>query len=379
MKRVGFLFIIAFYFFTCSHLYADPVSHENQASYDGVTATLNVTVSSDVITIADSVVLNVEVVSPKGFVPHLPSFEEYGFSVNFNERSRRFRATDVSEIDKQSLEDGSVRYSQKFVLEPFLSGNYSILPIMISFDKTDDEPGKNLKKENVDPKDHLAVFSVIAEGFLIDVRRMPENRRELSDIFGQSDYHLDKLTKRERRPEDKSDAELKREEDHKLDEVKALSEKSFPWWIVWAILSAGIIFPIVWFFGRKKISQMINRAPVPAHEIAYKALNDLKEKHLLQHGHIQAFYYELSFILRIYIGNRFQIYAQNQTTEEFFYSLLKSNPFDQESENILREFSNHADEVKYSKYRPDIKKGELSFDIAKSFVDKTRKIEEDVK
>lgn len=376
MKHIVFIFVTLF-FFTAGYLHAAPVTHENQVAYDGAVAKINVTVSADSITISESIVLTVEVCSPKGYVPQMPSFEEYGFSTNFNERSRRFRATDVSELEQRALEDGSVQYSQQFTLEPFLSGNYSVLPIMISFFK-DENPKGTLNATSSEPDKRLPVFTVFAEGFRIDVNKMPESRRELSDIFGQSDYHLDKLTKRERRPEDQSDAELNQEEAHKLEEVKALSEKGFPWWIVWVILSLGCLFPMVWFFGRKKISQMIKGSPVPAHEIAYQAFEKLKKRNLLQSGQIKTFYYELSFILRIYIGNRFHIYAQNQTTEEFYTCLLKSNPFDPESENILREFSNHADEVKYSKYRPDIEKGEMSFNIARSFVDKTRIIEKDV-
>ena len=58
-------------------------------------------------------------------------------------------------------------------------------------------------------------------------------------------------------------------------------------------------------------------------------------------------------------------------------NLLKENPFDTESERILREFSEHSDTVKYSTYRPDIAKGASCFQIVKSFVDQTRVIEEE--
>lgn len=355
-------------------LHAAPVTHENRAEYEGKSAMVRVTVSSESITVAENLLFSVEVIVDKAFTPEMPPFESYGFSDNFYERSRRFRATDVSELKKEALKEGAVRYSQQFVLEPFLSGNYAILPVMISFYKELSEDGG--KEEPHGAEKAKPRFSIMAEGFRIDVKKMPEGKRALSEIFGQADLNLDRLLKRERRTEDKSDAELKREEDQKREEALALSEKRFPWWSVWTLIALGIIIPLIWIFGRKRINEMVRGKPAPAHEIAYKELSALKEKRLLEQGLVQEFYYGLSFILRSYIGNRFGIRAENQTTEEFFSTLLKSNPFDQESENILREFSTHADDVKYSRYRPDKEKGESSFAIAKSFVDRTRQIEE---
>ena len=78
-----------------------------------------------------------------------------------------------------------------------------------------------------------------------------------------------------------------------------------------------------------------------------------------------------------YIGNRFHIYAENQTTEEFFSALLVKNPFDHPTETILRKFSEHSDNVKYSLYRPGKETAEDSFKIAKSFVDTTKLTEEE--
>ena len=366
-----FIFVLILWIFSFNGvlLYADPVTHENKAEYDGKSALARVTVSSESMTVAESLLLTVEVIVDKALTPEMPSFESYGFSDNFYERSRRFRATDVSEVKKEVLQGGEqIRYSQQFVLEPFLSGDYAILPIMISIYSESPEASNKGRTHSL--------FSVITEGFRIDVKKMPEGKSSLSDIFGQADLNLERLLKRERRAEDKSDAELKREEEQKREESMALSKREFPWWSVWTLLAIGLIIPLIWILGRKRITELVRGKPVPAHEVAWKALSDLKEKRLLEQGLIQEFYYELSYILRSYIGNRFGIHADKQTTEEFFSTLLQSNPFEKDSEDILREFSSHADDVKYSRYRPDKEKGEMSYLIAKSFVDKTRQIEE---
>ena len=45
-------------------------------------------------------------------------------------------------------------------------------------------------------------------------------------------------------------------------------------------------------------------------------------------------------------------------------------------EETLRTFSDHADTVKYSLFRPDPEKADDSFGIARTFVDNTRQAEE---
>jgi len=57
--------------------------------------------------------------------------------------------------------------------------------------------------------------------------------------------------------------------------------------------------------------------------------------------------------------------------------LLESNPFDKSSEEILHTFSDFADTVKYSLYRPDGKVAEQSYNTAKSFVDDTKLTQEE--
>ena len=356
---------------------ASPITHENTATYKGVTAHARATVSSDAITIADSIELVVTVTAPREFIPQLPSFDAYGFSTDYNERSKRFRATDVSEIETQTRDDGSVQYTQRFVLEPFLSGNYAVLPMMISFVDAETPPSPKTDDSHSLRSVSPPAFTLMLEGFRIQVDKMAEARREPADIFGQADYQLETLVKRERRKEDQSDAELKREEEHELEEVRVFKERSFPWWMVWTTLVIAVAAPLIWVLSRKKIARIMAGKSLPAHEIAYKALEDLKAENLLGQGKIKEYYYALSYILRTYIGNRFGITAQNQTTEEFFLNLLKENPFDDESERVLRTFSEHSDSVKYSTYRPDIEKGASSFTIVKSFVDQTRLIEEE--
>jgi hypothetical protein len=371
--------VILIYIWGSISVFASPVEKTGFKDYEGVKGTVKVTVSEDKITIADSISLKVEVSSSKGCIARFPAFAEFGFSTDFNERSHRFRVTNVTEVEKTLMNDGSTLFSQEFTLEPWLSGNYSILPLMVPFFKEKSEDTLNNKKDKKtgEKKDErkIPAFNVMTDGMRIKVEPLTEMRKELSDLYGQSDYKLEKLTKRVRRKEDKSDEELLREQEEENETIAALKKNRFPWWIVWVVLIMPLIVLFVRYIWKGRISKIFDAKSKPADEIAYKAFAKLRGKNLPGKGKIKEFYYELSYILRNYIGNRFGIYAVNQTTEEFFTHLIESNPFDKEAEDILRTFSDNADTVKYSLYRPEVKATDQSFQTAKSFVDKTRAVD----
>ena len=65
---------------------------------------------------------------------------------------------------------------------------------------------------------------------------------------------MEKLKKRVRRKEDKSDNELKTEQEQEKEAAIALQKRKFPWWILWLFLAVFIISPLVLIFGRKNDS-----------------------------------------------------------------------------------------------------------------------------
>lgn len=110
----------------------------------------------------------------------------------------------------------------------------------------------------------------------------------------------------------------------------------------------------------------------PAHEIAYEALEELKKKDFLKNGKIKEFYIELSFIVRHYLENRFNIRAPEMTTEEFLISVKGSGVLSHEHKNLLRDFLSHCDLVKFATYHPPEKEVELSLQAAERLIDQTK-------
>ena len=354
-------------------VWAEPVSREAKKEHDGVTGSVRVLVDAGSISVSESLTMTVEVTIPAGYNAELPVFSDYGFALDFSDRSSRFRPTDVG-VEKTALQpDGSTIKHQSFTLEPWLSGDYSIPPLMIGFFKDTGEEA-NSNDELAAMIGPIPDFSVITNAVRVKVEPLAEGRRALVDIYQQSDYKQKVLKKRVRRQEDKSEEELKREEDHQQQAAMALTQRSFPWWLLWTVLGVSAVAAGIWFFGRRRIAELLSPGRRHAHEIAYAALAELASKNLPENGKVKEFYYELSYILREYLGNRYQLFAVNQSTEEFLQSLTANNPFDASAEGTLRDFAELADTVKYSRHRPDSTVAEKSFGVAQSFVDTTKQL-----
>jgi hypothetical protein len=358
--------------------YAGPIEKNSEKETPGIASgavsKLTVRVNGSEISVAESLDLTIEVIEPAGVTAELPSFNELGFATDFTERSQRFRVTDISELVREKQADGSNILTQHYTLEPFLSGDYAILPIMVTFHNSDQETDVSQLSKWRTP-----LLSLMTDGIRVKVTPLPADRRDLSDLLGQVDLEQANLLDKERRTENKSDQELRREEEEKNETASALKERRFPWWIIWVLLFIIAAVPIGWYLGRKKIKKFLAKKRIPPHLEALSAFDELKKRGLLQKGMIKEFYYELSYILRRYIGGRFNISADKQTTEEFFQQLLKNNPFDKMAEQILRDFAELADTVKYSLFRPDSHLGDESFQIAKSFVNNTKPSAEESK
>jgi len=144
--------------------------------------------------------------------------------------------------------------------------------------------------------------------------------------------------------------------------------------IVALIIVAVLVYIVMRILKKRAASGGSKRLP-PAkkpHEIAYEALYDLRTRNLPEAGRVKEYYFELSKIVRTYIENRFSLKAPEMTTEEFLYSLKDSTILTGTQKNIIKEFLNQCDLVKFAKYGPNTEEIETSFNIAKRLVDETK-------
>src|SRR5262249_5839215 len=112
-------------------------------------------------------------------------------------------------------------------------------------------------------------------------------------------------------------------------------------------------------------------APAPPHEIAARALADLKRRDLIGRGAFKEYYSRLSDIVRVYLEQRFHLRAPEMTTEEFLLTTARDGRLDGAHRRLLGDFLAESDLVKFARHRPTIADSERAWDAASRFVQQT--------
>ena len=149
-------------------------------------------------------------------------------------------------------------------------------------------------------------------------------------------------------------------------------------WLLAAVLLAFLIWYLVRVLRKLRSKEKEDAEPVnpdPAHVIAFRELERLKEEHLWEKGELKTYHSRLSDILRQYIDNRFNINAPELTTQEIMVSLARSGIREDENYRNLRTMLTGADLIKFAKYIPEPAENEQYFLKAWSYVEATRERE----
>jgi len=146
----------------------------------------------------------------------------------------------------------------------------------------------------------------------------------------------------------------------------------------WALL-AVLIAAVAWGISRlvrrllrKKEEVAPVKNPDPAHIIAFRDLEKLREQKLWQKGEVKQYYTRLTEILRQYLENRYGVYSLELTTSETLDELVKTGFKKDETYQKLKTILNGSDLVKFAKYKPDPSENELHFENSWEFVNITR-------
>jgi hypothetical protein len=146
----------------------------------------------------------------------------------------------------------------------------------------------------------------------------------------------------------------------------------------WALLFI-LVCIVAWYIVRlikkmrmKKTGEVVEVNPDPAHIIAFRQLEKLKEDKVWEKGDIKGYYTRLTEIVRLYLENRYSVYSLELTTIETLAELRKSGFREDESYRKLRTVLTGADLVKFAKYNPEPSDNELQFSFAWDFVEATK-------
>jgi hypothetical protein len=142
-------------------------------------------------------------------------------------------------------------------------------------------------------------------------------------------------------------------------------------WLILAAVTAAAIWWLRKFIKNRRLSKpetvaVIN--PDPAHIIAFRELEKLKDEKIWQKGEIKHYYTRLTDILRQYLENRFKVFSLELTTAETLNALIKTGFKKDSSYALVKTVLTNADLVKFAKYNPVPDDNELHFQQAWDFV-----------
>lgn len=139
-------------------------------------------------------------------------------------------------------------------------------------------------------------------------------------------------------------------------------------WMIGTLIAA-----LIWMYRQhKKDPEIFSIKPLePAHVIAFRELDRLKEKKLWESGLVKSFYTRLTEITRQYIERQYGIPAMERTTDEIMEAFRRSNTDDPLLDDMLMELLQLADLVKFAKEDPLPLDNQTNLNNAYLFVQKT--------
>lgn len=232
-------------------------------------------------------------------------------------------------IDTAFLKDGRMRVKQKYLVTSFDSGKYQMPPVYAEM------KGKNGIKRYYSDYSQLEVMRVKISP--------PDTASKIFDIV-------------------------------KPYKAPFTAGEVLPWFLLFLLFCAA-----AWYIARfiknlrmKKTGNVPVINPDPAHVIAFRQLEQLKEDKLWEKGELKGYYTRLSEIARLYLENRYNIYSMELTTVETLTELKKAGFKEDENYRKLRTVLTGADLVKFAKFKPEPSENELQFNYIWSFVDATK-------
>jgi hypothetical protein len=143
------------------------------------------------------------------------------------------------------------------------------------------------------------------------------------------------------------------------------------WWIAAAAagLAAGAA---MWRWARRARRGDAGEVALPAHVKAMRALQRLRNAPRTTPAEIDAFYVDVSDVLRAYLEERFGLRAPERTTQEFLRELEANEALAHAHRAELERFLTQCDLVKFAAVVPGEREHVTTWELAAAFVEATR-------
>ena len=156
------------------------------------------------------------------------------------------------------------------------------------------------------------------------------------------------------------------------------------WTLIIVLIALGLVAAttVLTLFAVRYVAALPRRGPPPppprpAHEIAYERLKEIDDSRRLQLGQLRELTFDLSEVLREYLGNRYAEHILEMTTSELLACLRELSPKGL-SIYELEEFMSDTDLVKFANATPTHGECERTRGRLESLVEKTRRSDGEV-
>lgn len=157
----------------------------------------------------------------------------------------------------------------------------------------------------------------------------------------------------------------------------SLAERGGPRpWIVGLSVLVGLA-AIAWLVSYVR-QRTRERARITAYDKAMRRIAALERRGLPSSGDADAWYVELSDIVRRYLEDRYGVRAPELTTEEFLQEARRSAELTPAHRALLSSFLEQCDRVKFAAYHPEQSESKAALATSRRFLDETRIVAETV-
>ena len=279
--------------------------------------------------LGDPLVLTLTVSAEPGVTVEMPAF---------GDALGRFAIVDYAPRE-ETTEDGQALFSQRYTLQASASGRQRIPQLRVEFvDERDDINGSGDERDGqraakarelLTEELGFEVESVLPEGAVVDELRPA--RPMLAELQGP------------------------------------WWARHWPWFAVGVLLLAAAVGGLLVWLRRAD-----QRARTTAFERAIERLERLQRRGLPGSADLDAWYVELSDIVRRYIEARFGLRAPELTTEEFLAEAGRSAELTPSHRSLLSAFLERCDRVKFARYSPGDTESHEALQLARQFLRETR-------
>ena len=163
-------------------------------------------------------------------------------------------------------------------------------------------------------------------------------------------------------------------DENELQDIKDIIEEPTrlsDYWPVFLGVGLLVLAGLAFSFWRTRAARRAPASPpppVPPHERALARLDELDGRQLWQSGEIKAFQSELTYILRAYLEERFDVPALESTTRELERELQRRRLLGEAQRQDLAELLRLADTVKFAKAEPPADVHQRGLERVRAFV-----------